>query len=81
MDTLLEYKDDAELKPQLNSCKHFLVDYEIEKGRLGVYSFSISSCNNSILTEQLDQLFTEVHCAVKIDLALASVLKNIEDEL
>ena len=47
MDTLLEDMDDAELKAKLNSLNHFLVEFEIEKGRHSVLNFTMSSFNNS----------------------------------
>ena len=46
-DTLLEDINDTELKEQFNSCKQYLVDSEIEKGRHSVFNFAMSSSISS----------------------------------
>ena len=42
METLLEVIDDKELKTDLNSCNHFLVDSKLEKSRNSVFNFAMS---------------------------------------
>ena len=79
MDTLLEDIDDVELIEKPNSCNHFFVDSELEKGRHCVLNFAMSSFNNSFLNEKWDHVFNKPKCAAKINLAFEFVLKNIED--
>ena len=78
-DTLPEGIDDAELKGELNSCNHFLVDSEPEKGRHCVFNFAMSSFNNSFLYKKLDHVFNQLKCAAKVNLAFGFVLKKFED--
>ena len=78
MDTLLEDIDDAELKQEVNSCNHFLVDSEIKKAGHSVFNFIISSSNSSFLKKKLDHLFSQLKCTVIVNLAVGFVLKNFE---
>ena len=76
MNTHLEDINDAELKEELSSCNHFLVDSEFKKGRNFVFSFAMSSVNNSFLNKNLDNLFNQREDAAKVNLAFGFVLKN-----
>ena len=79
MDALLEDIDDAELKEELSSCNYFVVDSELEKGRHCVFSFAMSSSNNSYLNKKLVLTFNQLKCAAKLNLAFGFVLKVIDD--
>ena len=70
---------DQSLREQLESCKHFLADTEIENGRHRVCNFAMSSFDVSLLNDKLDYVFKELKCAAKGNLAFGFVLKNIED--
>ena len=71
--------DDQSLREELESCKHFLTDAEMENGRHRVFKFAVSSFDMSSLNDKLDYVFKELKCATKINLAFGFVLKNIED--
>ena len=71
--------DDQGLREELESCKHFLTDTEMENGRHRVFNFAMSSIDISLLNEKLDYVFKELNYAVKVNLAFGFVLKNIED--
>ena len=71
--------DDQSLREELESCKHFLTDTEMENGRLRVFNFAMSSFNMPLLNDKLDYVFKELKCAAKVNLAFEFVLKNIED--
>ena len=71
--------DDQSLREELESCKHFLTDTEMENGRHRVFNFAISSFDMSLLNDKLDYVFKELKCAAKVNLAFGFVLKNIED--
>ena len=71
--------DDQSLREQLESCKHFLTDTEMENGRHRVFNFAISSFDISSLNDKLGYVFKELKCAAKVDLAFGFVLKNIGD--
>ena len=71
--------DGQSLREELESCKHFLSDTEMENGRHRVFSFAISSFDFSLLNDKLDYVFRELKCAAKVNIALGFVLKNIED--
>ena len=71
--------DDQSLREELESCKHFLTDTEMENGRHRVFNFAMSSFDISLLNDKLDYVFKELKCAAKINIAFGFVLKNIED--
>ena len=71
--------DDQSLREELESCKHFLTDTEMETARHKVFNFAMLSFDMSLLNDELDYVFEELKCAPKVNLALGFVLKNIED--
>ena len=71
--------DDQSLREELESCKHFFTDTEMENGRHRVFIFAMSSFDEYLLNDKLDYVFKELKCAAKFNLALGNVLKNIED--
>ena len=71
--------DNADLKEELQACQHFLVDSELEKGRHSVFSFAMSTFDNSLINKKLDLVFSGLKCAAKVNLAFGFVLKNVED--
>ena len=71
--------DDQSLREELESCKHFSTDTEMENGRHRVFNFAMSSFAMFLLNDKLDYVFKELKCAAKINLAFGFVLKNIED--
>ena len=73
--------DDQSLREELESCKHFLTDTELENGRHRVLNFAMSSFNISLLNDKLDCVIEELKCASKVNLAFGFVLKNIEDAM
>ena len=70
--------DDQSLREELESCKHFLTDTEMEKGRHRVFNFAMSSFDLSLLHDKLDYTFKELKCSAKVNFAIGFVLKNIE---
>ena len=73
--------DDQSLREELESCKHFSTDTEMENGRNRVFNFAMSSFDMSLLNDKLDYVFKELKCAAKVNLAIGFVLKNVEDEM
>ena len=71
--------DDQSLSEELESCKHFLTDTEMENGRHRVFNFAMSSFDMSLLNDKLDYGFKELKCAAKVNLAFGFVLRNVED--
>ena len=71
--------DDQRLREEMESCKHFLTDTEIENGRDKVFNFAMSSFDMSLLNDKLDYVFKELKRAAKVNLAFGFVLENIED--
>ena len=71
--------DDQSLREELESCKHFLSDTEMENGRHRVFKFAMSSFDVSLLNDKVHYVFKELKCAAKANLAFGFVLKNIED--
>ena len=71
--------DAADLKEQLQACKHFLVDSELEKGRHPVFNFAMSTFDNSLINQNSVLVFKRLKCAAKINLAFGFILKNVQD--
>ena len=71
--------DDQSSREELESCKHFLTDTEMENGRHRTFNFAMSSFEMYLLNDKLDYVFKELKCAAKVNLAFGFVLKKIED--
>ena len=79
MEDIVGDVDDQSLREELESCKHFFTDTEMENGRHRVFNFAMSSFDMSLLNDKLVYVFKELQCAAKVNLAFGFVLKNIED--
>ena len=71
--------DGQSLREELQSCRHFLVDSEIQKGRHSVFNFIVNNLTAQVIEEKLDRGLDKLKCAAKLNLALGFILKNIED--
>ena len=71
--------DNQSLREELESCKHFLTDTEMENGRHRVFNFAMLSFDISLLNNKLDYVFKELKCPARVNFAFGFVLKNIED--
>ena len=71
--------DDQSLREELQSCRHFLVDSEIQKGRHSVFNFAVNNLTAQVIEEKLNRVLNKLKCVAKLDLALGFILKNIED--
>ena len=79
VEDILGVVDDQNLREELESCKHFLTDTEMENGRHRVFNFAVSSFDMSLHNKKLEYVFKGLKCAAKISLAFGFVLKGIED--
>ena len=79
MEDIVGEVDDQNLREELESCKHFLSDTEMENGRQRFFNFAMSSFDISLLNDKLDYAFKALKYAAKVNLAFGFVLKNIED--
>ena len=71
--------DDRIFREELQSCRHFLVDSEIQKGRHSVFNFAVNNLTAQVIEEKLDRVLVKLKCVSKLNLALGFILKNIED--
>ena len=71
--------DDQSLREELQSCRQFLVDSEIQKGRHSVFNFAVNNLTAQFIKEKLDRVLDKLKCVAKLILALGFILKNIED--
>ena len=71
--------DDQSLREELQSCRDFLVDYEIQKGRHSVFNFAVNNLTAQVIEEKLDRVLDKLKYVAKLNLALGFILKNIED--
>ena len=79
MEDIVGDVDYQSLIEELESCRHFLTDTQMENGRHRVFNFSMSSFDMPLLYDKLDCAFKEQKCAAKVNFAFGFVLKNIED--
>ena len=71
--------DDQSLREELQSCRHFLVNSEIQKGRHSVLNFAVNNLTAQVIEEKLDRVLDKLKCVAKLNLAFGFILKNIED--
>ena len=70
--------DSESLKEELAACQHLLDDMHAEHGRQEVFNFSLLNLDTKEINEKLNEVFANLNCAVKINLALGFLLQNIE---
>ena len=66
------------LKEELAACQHLLEDMHAEHGRQELFNFSLSDLDTKEIKKKLDEVFANLSCAAKINLALGFLLQNIE---
>ena len=71
--------DDQSLREELQSCRHFLGDSEIQKGRHSLFNFAVNNLTAQVTEEKLDCVLDKLKYVAKLNLALGFILKNIED--
>ena len=79
MEDIVGDVDDQNLREELESCKHFLTNTEMENGRHRVFNFAMTSFDVSLLNDKLYYVFKELKCVAKVNLAFGFVLTNNED--
>ena len=79
MQSLANAGDDKSLEEELQSCRHFSVDSEIQKGRHSVFNFVVNNRRAQVIEDKLDRVLDKLKCVAKLNLALGVILKNIED--
>ena len=77
---LSAYDDDEQLKEELQSVQHFLRDHTVHAKHQTVYNFKLSDTSHESVEQYLDQVFSKLQCAAKINIAFGFVLKSIEGE-
>ena len=79
MQNLADTGDDKRLEEELQSCRNFLVDSEIEKARHSVFNFAVNNLTAQVFEEKLACFLENLQSAAKLNLAFGFFLKNIED--
>ena len=80
MQSLEDAGDKKSLEEELQSCRHFLVDSEIQKGRDSLFNIVVNNLTAHVIEEKLDRVLDKLKCEAKLNLALIGfILKNIED--
>ena len=77
--SLADAGDDKSLEEELQSCRHFLVDCGIRKGRHSVFNLVVNKLTAQVIEEKLDRILDKLKCAARLNLALGFILKNIKD--
>ena len=76
VEEIVEDVEDQSLREELESCKYFLTDTEMEKEKHRVFDFALSSFDISLLNNKLDYVFNALKCAAKINLPPSSLRIN-----
>ena len=79
MQNLADAGDDNSLEEELQSCRNFLVDSEIQKGKHSVFDFVVNNLSAQVIEEKLDRVLDKLKCAAKLSLAVGFILTKIED--
>ena len=67
--------DDQSLREEIQSCRHFLVDSEIQKGRHSMFNFAVNNLTAQVIEEKLDRVLDKLKCVAKLNLALGFILR------
>ena len=78
MEDIVGDVDDQNLREELQSCRHFLVDSEIQKGRHSVFNFAVNNLTSQVIEEKLGRVLDKLKCVAQLNLSLGFILKNIE---
>ena len=79
MQSLVDAGDEKSLEEELQSCRHFLVDSEIQKGKYSVFNLVVNNLTAQVIEEKLDRVLDSLKCAAKLNVALGFILQIIED--
>ena len=79
MEDIVGDVDDQSLREEFQSCRHFLVESEIPKGRHSVFNFAVNNHTAQVIEEKMDRVLDKLKCLAKLNFALGFILKNIED--
>ena len=60
---LADAGDDKSLKEELQSCRHFLVDSEIQKGTQSLFNFVVNNRTAQVIEEKLYHVLDNQKCA------------------
>ena len=71
--------DDQSSREELQSCRHFLVDSELQNGRHSVFNFAVNNLTAQVIEEKLDRVLDKLKRVAKLNLAFDFILKNVED--
>ena len=75
---LMGDNDGNGMKEELETCKHFLVDSEMENGRHRVWNCAMDYLDPKYLLEKLDVVFDSLKFAAKRKVTFCFVLKNLD---
>ena len=79
MEDIVGDVDDQSLREELQSCRHSLVDSEIQKGRHSVFNFAVTNLTAQVIEDKLDRVLEKLKCVAKPNLALGFIPRNIEE--
>ena len=71
--------NDGSLKEELETCKHVLVDFEMENGRRKLFNFGMDTLITKFLLQNLDVVFDSLRRAAKLNVASGFAFRNIKD--
>ena len=76
MQRLAETGDDKSLEEELQSCRHFLVDSEIQKGRHCVFNCIVNNLTAQVIEELFYPVLDKLECAEKLNIAFGFIEKK-----
>ena len=76
---LVGHTDNETLKEAKETCKHILLETEMENGRYRVFNFAMNILYAHTLSQKLVTLFGKLKCAAKLNIASGFVFIKVED--
>ena len=73
-----EREDGKKLKKELSACQLFLVDMEMENGRLNSLKFQMPKLDIKVINEKLEEVFNKLDSAAKINIPIRFVQQNFK---
>ena len=63
--------DESSMKDEIETCKHFLMDSELDNGRRRVWNFAMETLYPKSLLEKLDVVFRNLEIEAKLNVTFA----------
>ena len=78
-DHIINEVDVMNLREELRSSQHFLVDSELERANNKGFNYATENLKATIVDGKFDRFCNNLKCAAEVNLAFGFILENIEE--